>query len=77
MVVGLPVVAVVGGSIKLGQAVRLSWWASLTLLGVAGYAVLKSPERRAVLGRSLWPVVRDAARRWPTLPLARRLAFSN
>ncbi|MDQ6839719.1 MAG: hypothetical protein M3137_15680, partial [Actinomycetota bacterium] len=57
MVVGLPAVAILGGSIRLGNAVRLPSWSSLIILAIGGYAVLRKPGRRASLGKAVWPCV--------------------
>lgn len=57
MALGLPAVTVVGGSIRLGHAVRAPWWASLAVLGVGGYVLLRSPQRRKLIGEKVWPFV--------------------
>lgn len=57
MVMSLPAIAVVGGGIKLGQAARLPWWASLTLVGGGGYLLLRSSERRRTIGEKAWPFI--------------------
>jgi hypothetical protein len=57
MVMGLPVVGVVGGGIKLGEAVGLPWWASLAIMGAGGYLILRSPDRRRTISEKVWPVV--------------------
>jgi hypothetical protein len=49
MVMSLPVLVVLGGGIQLGKAARIPWWASLVLMGVGGYALLRSSERRRVV----------------------------
>ena len=57
IVVGLPVVGFVGGGVKLGEAARVPWWASLGLLGLGGYVILRSARRREVIGRKVKPLV--------------------
>jgi hypothetical protein len=57
MAMGLPLVAVVGGGIKLGQVVRLPWWVSVALMGAGGYALFRSAERRKSIGEKVRPLI--------------------
>lgn len=57
MIVGLPPVALVGGGIKLGEKVGIPWWGTLIVLAIVVGLVLRSPERRKVIGEKVWPVL--------------------
>lgn len=57
MMIGLPPVAVVGGGIKLGEKVGIPWWGTVIVLAIVTAVVLRSPERRKVIGEKVWPAL--------------------
>lgn len=53
MMIGLPPVAVVGGGIKVGEKAGIPWWGSVIVLAIVGILVLRSPQRRTVIGEKV------------------------
>lgn len=57
LVMGLPIVGLVGGGVKLGQALQVPSLVTVALMAGGGYLLLRDPERRRTVGRKVWPVV--------------------